>query len=201
MFGRPTKFGAWWKRLGRSLSEREFKEPSRGLLASTLRRLDSEAASSARGPLDALETKILSALVSCMGPDDDSVPMESVLASIESYLLSLPKHKGSALRDLLLIFDQWPLLTRLKSQRFTTMPRDEQDEFLESLASSTRSRERSLYLALRTPVMLALWSQESAWAIAGYSAPSGDLSGADMGEASATAAAQAERHPAQEGQR
>lgn len=180
-----SRFSAWWRKLGRELVEQDLQGAGLSGLAALLRRIDRLASPNARGPLDALEVRVLTALTHQLGPETDAPPADQVLATLESYVLTLPRHKGAALRDLLVVFDHWPRLTLGSKDRFTSLSSSAQRELLESLAASPSPRDQTLYRALRTPVLLAIWSQPATWPAIGYEGPLLDrVPEADGGRAS-----------------
>jgi len=122
------------------------------------------------------EYAVVHALVGRFHPQRPGYPDASTLHVSEVCDRILAKADVTAqkeLKQLLMLFENAlpNFLFGLRTQPFTRLTGDEQDVVIAEWARSRVTLRRTGYLALRTLVMAAYWSQPESWRAAGYAGP------------------------------
>lgn len=118
--------------------------------------------------------RVLESICERLIPSGEAMPDAqelAIAARLDDYLKTLDRPVAIQIAQLLDLFEISPLVWNFKFSRFTSLSAIEQDQVLQSWASSRLDFRRTGFQALKRLSMAAYYGQEAPWKAIGYEGP------------------------------
>ncbi|MDD5545015.1 MAG: gluconate 2-dehydrogenase subunit 3 family protein [Acidobacteriia bacterium] len=124
--------------------------------------------------LSSSQMATLQSLCDRLLPSDGALPAASslnVAGKLDQFLTTIDPPVAAQIAQLLDLFEFSPMIFDFKWGRFSSLSPGEQDEILNSWATSRLEFRRTGFVALKKLSMAVYYSQEAAWKAIGYDGP------------------------------
>lgn len=131
--------------------------------AQLIRRFDERTIGALTGPLDALESGVLSLAMRHFLAPDRLTPRERerhLLRDIEHALHRLPTSQANRLRDLLVTTEYGPWVHGPRRERLSALPESEQQRYFAEWAGTADGSRRATLESIRHLVLGAAWAEK-----------------------------------------
>jgi len=125
--------------------------------------------------LSAKEYQVLRTIADRMIPRGGAFPAgaedANVAKLLDSFFAGDVESNKKQLKMALALFEHGPLFFNFKFSRFTGLPPQEQDEYMEGWAKSRLGFRRTIYMVLKKGIFMTFYSQPVSWSAIGYDGP------------------------------